>query len=758
MSDNNGGKNIGELNDIPQFDSGALFPVFYSGVTYKYTLGQLLSQANRNTVGLGSVDNTADLDKPISTATQTALNAKANVSHGHDINDVANLGLILTNKSDIGHAHSVEEISGLSQTLQAKANSSHTHVVSSVDGLQTALDEKAASIHGHDINSVSGLVTVLATKADAAAVSQALLGKSDLNHFHDASEITNLPELPEGLATETFVMQAIANEPVHSHVHSISSVTGLQTELDSKAQSVHQHAISDVSGLSANLASKAEQIHQHGIGDVTGLNQALALKADTTFVTQQIDTKANVVHTHTTAQITDLAATLNPYALQSEVTTLLDATVAGIDQTIETVASSLQTSLDSLTLVVDNKSDTGHTHSVSDIDSFGASVKNVVAGYLLPGSNIELVDGPSGLTINSTGGGSTPVVSNSLKIFRLTSQSQYYEFSESQTAILDNQYVIGEDLVTFSSYGSLYQFDKDGIYRIRVTVTAYRTNQGTPPTVVPPASNQISYGSKVSNYNNVQVFSFDTQISKTAVDLMNSDSEIHSWSNEYIINSMVAGSQLMINTFLYGKSGEPLDPADWEMTHDTTIVVERMSGITDNFVRAPGNLNILKVFSDAQSIEQGQHTVGWEIDTTHANTSPFVTYDGGLDEFVINETGYYRVTVQSMVGRSGNFSDSITVTPDAFLDCSYGTLTNTSYGLEILSDNRFPNKGRITLTEDSEFAAWLHEFYIDVTSVEARLTIKDWFNANVPMPIEWLLLFSATITFERIGDSLAAPA
>lgn len=34
-------------------------------------------------VGLGNVDNTTDLGKPISTATQTALNAKANTSHTH---------------------------------------------------------------------------------------------------------------------------------------------------------------------------------------------------------------------------------------------------------------------------------------------------------------------------------------------------------------------------------------------------------------------------------------------------------------------------------------------------------------------------------------------------------------------------------------------------------------------------------------------------------------------------------------------------
>jgi hypothetical protein len=35
-------------------------------------------------VGLGNVDNTSDADKPVSTATQTALNGKANTSHTHN--------------------------------------------------------------------------------------------------------------------------------------------------------------------------------------------------------------------------------------------------------------------------------------------------------------------------------------------------------------------------------------------------------------------------------------------------------------------------------------------------------------------------------------------------------------------------------------------------------------------------------------------------------------------------------------------------
>ena len=39
-------------------------------------------------VGLGNVDNTSDTNKPISTATQTALNGKAKTSHTHAAGDI----------------------------------------------------------------------------------------------------------------------------------------------------------------------------------------------------------------------------------------------------------------------------------------------------------------------------------------------------------------------------------------------------------------------------------------------------------------------------------------------------------------------------------------------------------------------------------------------------------------------------------------------------------------------------------------------
>jgi hypothetical protein len=52
-------------------------------------------------VGLGEVDNTSDAAKPVSTATQMALNGKANNSHVHAIGDVTSLQAALDGKAPL---------------------------------------------------------------------------------------------------------------------------------------------------------------------------------------------------------------------------------------------------------------------------------------------------------------------------------------------------------------------------------------------------------------------------------------------------------------------------------------------------------------------------------------------------------------------------------------------------------------------------------------------------------------------------------
>lgn len=64
-------------------------PTITAGTTAQYYRGDKTFQTlDKAAVGLSNVDNTSDLNKPISTATQTALNGKANTAHVHALSDL----------------------------------------------------------------------------------------------------------------------------------------------------------------------------------------------------------------------------------------------------------------------------------------------------------------------------------------------------------------------------------------------------------------------------------------------------------------------------------------------------------------------------------------------------------------------------------------------------------------------------------------------------------------------------------------------
>lgn len=78
-------------------------------------------------VGLGNVDNTSDANKPISTATQTALNGKANTSHTHAAGDIAS-GTLPASRGGTGYTSLSSLMSAINNraTSVSSANTSYT--------------------------------------------------------------------------------------------------------------------------------------------------------------------------------------------------------------------------------------------------------------------------------------------------------------------------------------------------------------------------------------------------------------------------------------------------------------------------------------------------------------------------------------------------------------------------------------------------------------------------------------------------------
>lgn len=179
--------NVATNDQTPTYNDATAFATLVSGeklsVAFskiKLAITNLINHiANKNNphsvtksqVGLGNVDNTSDANKPISTATQAALDGKSNTSHTHDDRyyTESEVNTKLSGKANSSHTHTKSQITDFSHThddryyteleiddeiatlnasISGKANSSHTHIIANVSNLQSSLDAKQATITG----------------------------------------------------------------------------------------------------------------------------------------------------------------------------------------------------------------------------------------------------------------------------------------------------------------------------------------------------------------------------------------------------------------------------------------------------------------------------------------------------------------------------------------------------------------------------------------------------------------------------------
>ncbi len=114
-------------------------------------------------VGLGNADNTSDVNKPISSATQTALNGKSDKAHKHKTADISDMPSALP--ADGGNADTVDgkhanDFAASNHTHTAAdigaAASSHTHTKSQITDFPASLPANggnSATVNGHTVAS-----------------------------------------------------------------------------------------------------------------------------------------------------------------------------------------------------------------------------------------------------------------------------------------------------------------------------------------------------------------------------------------------------------------------------------------------------------------------------------------------------------------------------------------------------------------------------------------------------------------------------
>lgn len=229
----------------------------------------------KSDVGLGSVDNTSDLNKPISTATQSALDGKAAASHTHPQSDITNLTTDLAGKvptsrtvnskalssditltqDDIGDGTTNKVFTGTEKTklagiatgatansadatLLARANHTGTQTASTISDFATAADARITAAIG---------TTVQAYDADLAALALKTTPTGDLVGTTDSQALTNKDLTGAGNTFPTF------NQNTTGSAATLSTGRTVQTDLASSSAATFNGSANITPGVTGTL-------------------------------------------------------------------------------------------------------------------------------------------------------------------------------------------------------------------------------------------------------------------------------------------------------------------------------------------------------------------------------------------------------------------------------------------------------------------------------------------------------------------------
>jgi len=229
----------------------------------------------RVSLNINNVDNTADLDKPVSTATQTALNKKQNIidqehklssdlvddsGHTNKFATQAQLDQISTNKSDIatldstvsGHVANTSNPHNVTKTQVGLGNVDNT---SDLDKPVSTLQQEALDAKQDIIDSSHKLASDL---VDDSASTNKFVTASDLvdiaantaaRHTH-----TNFALLETYAQTEVNLADAVAKKHSHSNKAILDSTEEAYTTfLNNKLQGIEAGAeVNEIEGIQRN--------------------------------------------------------------------------------------------------------------------------------------------------------------------------------------------------------------------------------------------------------------------------------------------------------------------------------------------------------------------------------------------------------------------------------------------------------------------------------------------------------------------------
>src|SRR5699024_6857673 len=237
------------------------------------------------------------------------------------------------------HTHEISEVNGLQKELDDKVGKTHTHhmdelVDYTIGGTDYLLDW---GLYKSRINTTNSKLSHITGKLSSdniphtmkengdmlTSLKSVVNNKSDKNHKHNATEIQyDAHQYSLSVAEQLDRLRASIGDK--EHTHEISEINGLVLELFNKADKEHNHD-SEYAPTEHNHDSEyAEKKHKHWIRNddkeesirVVLDNRPFPLESHTKALIPYIredvlGDKADVDHTHTASDITDLQATID---------------------------------------------------------------------------------------------------------------------------------------------------------------------------------------------------------------------------------------------------------------------------------------------------------------------------------------------------------------------------------------------------------------------------------------------------------------
>lgn len=331
-------------------------------------------------VGLSNVDNTADTDKPISAATQLALDDKASLAHDHDIADITNLQTTLDTKlesADIADFETTTELNSRDTNNRSRANHTGTQLASTISNFDTEVSNNT---------DVDANTTARHTHAN-----KALLDTYDQTNANLSDAVTK----KHTQNTDTILDEGGANE--------ITAAT-IKAHIETASGNPHSVTKSDV-GL-GNVDNTSDANKPISNATQTALDDKLEAADIANFETSsQLNTRdtnnrnrANHTGTQTASTISDFAATVEAnsevkhvvlgFAVGDETTELTVGTAKitfrmPYAMTLTAVRANVKTAPTGSTLIIDiNESGTAILSTKLSIDATEKTSETATAAVI----------------------------------------------------------------------------------------------------------------------------------------------------------------------------------------------------------------------------------------------------------------------------------------------------------------------------------------------------------------------------------------